>query len=42
MAEIRDALEESDILPHVDVVDLASASDELCESVRREGVKWTA
>jgi predicted nucleotidyltransferase len=41
LAEIRDALEESDVLPRVDIVDLARASAELRQRVREEGIEWT-
>ncbi|MCX6634477.1 MAG: nucleotidyltransferase domain-containing protein [Acidobacteria bacterium] len=41
LAEIRDALEDSRVLPRVDVVDLMRASAELRRRVREEGIQWT-
>jgi predicted nucleotidyltransferase len=41
LSEIRDALEESEILPRVDVVDLMRASAELRRRVHQEGIEWT-
>lgn len=42
LAEIRDALDESEILPRVDVVDLSRASEGLRQRVHEEGIEWTA
>jgi hypothetical protein len=41
LAEIRDALEDSRVLPRVDVVDLMRASTELRRRVHEEGIQWT-
>ena len=41
LAEIRDALEDSRVLPRVDVVDLMRASAELRRRVHEEGIQWT-
>jgi hypothetical protein len=40
LSEIRDALEESDILRQVDLVDLRQASESLRRRVMEEGVVW--
>ncbi len=41
LSEIRDALDESEILPRVDVVDLVRASAEFRRRVHQEGIEWT-
>lgn len=41
LAEIRDALEESTVPYHVDLVDLRLAPSGLRERVLREGIPWT-
>lgn len=41
IAEIADALEESDIIRRVDLVDLSKASAELRRRVEKEGILWT-
>jgi hypothetical protein len=40
LAELAGALEESDILPRVDLVDLSSAGPSLRRRVREEGILW--
>ncbi len=40
MADIRDALEESLVINHVDLVDLAGVPDEFREKVLQEGILW--
>lgn len=40
LAELREALEESNVLLNVDVVDLREADATIREAVRREGVLW--
>ena len=40
LAEIREALEQSHVIYHVDVVDLSQAPEKLCDSVRKEGIRW--
>jgi predicted nucleotidyltransferase len=42
IAEIADALEESDIIRRVDLVDLSKASAALRLRVEKEGIPWTA
>ena len=39
-AQIREALEESDILYHVDLVDLSETNPAFRERVLREGIPW--
>jgi len=41
LAGIRSALEDSRVLPRVDVVDLRRASPALRRRVQEEGVQWT-
>ena len=40
LQEIRDALESSQILYSVDLVDLTTAEPSLCKAVFRDGVPW--
>jgi predicted nucleotidyltransferase len=40
LAALREDLEESHIIYHVDVVDLSQADEALREQIRREGVPW--
>lgn len=40
IAALREELEESTIPYQVDVVDMARASEVLCEEIRREGILW--
>ena len=40
IAALREVLEESTIPYRVDVVDMARASEVLCEEIRREGILW--
>lgn len=42
LSRIRDALEESHVPWHVDLVDLSTATPDLARSVEREGIAWTA
>jgi hypothetical protein len=42
LSGIREALEESTVLPNVDLVDLTEAEPALREQVEREGVPWTS
>ena len=42
LSELRERIEESTVPFHVEVVDLSSASAELRERVKREGILWTA
>ncbi len=42
IADLREALEESTIPLHVDVVNLSEAGAEFGERVRREGIVWNA
>jgi predicted nucleotidyltransferase len=39
-SDIREDLEESDILRKVDVIDLTEADENFCQRVEREGVLW--
>lgn len=41
VAEIREALDESDVPYDVDVVDLSEAAPEVRAQIEREGVPWT-
>ncbi len=41
LAEIHEALEDSHILRHVDLVDLSRTGTEFGERVRAEGIPWT-
>lgn len=40
LSELREALEQSNILLNVDVVDLNDASSTIREAAKREGVPW--
>jgi len=40
IAALCEELEESTIPYQVDVVDMARASEVLCEEIRREGILW--
>lgn len=40
LAELREALEESNILLNVDIVDLREAGASLRETVKKEGIPW--
>ncbi|MFQ5775203.1 MAG: nucleotidyltransferase family protein [Kiloniellaceae bacterium] len=40
LANLREALEESTVPYHVDIVDLASADEDLRARVKREGLVW--
>lgn len=40
LAETREALEESNLLLNVDLVDLSEAGDALRRSIEREGIPW--
>lgn len=42
LPRIRDALEESHVPWHVDLLDLSQASPELLHNVERKGILWTA
>ncbi len=42
LADLREALEESTIPLHVDVINLSEAAPEFGERVRREGIVWNA
>ncbi len=37
---IRDALEESDVIRTVDVVDLSETDESFCQRVEKEGIQW--
>lgn len=41
LAEVREALEEANILLEVDLVDLTEADSEIHDAVTREGIEWT-
>lgn len=42
LSAIREALEESTVLPSVDLVDLTDAEPALRDHVEREGIPWTS
>ena len=42
LADVRDALAESNLLLDVDLVDLSEAGDALAAVIRREAVPWNA
>lgn len=42
LSGIREALEDSTVLPSVDLVDLSEAEPALREHVEREGIPWTS
>lgn len=41
LLDLREALEESTIPHHVDIVDMSTAGAELRRRINEEGVKWT-